>query len=44
MDGRVTSPTEGPPPPCKQALNYHFNPFGLNIIHVQILQTNLKTF
>ena len=22
MDRRVTSPTRGPPPPCKQALNY----------------------
>ena len=24
MDRRVTSPTWGPPPPCKQALNFIF--------------------
>ena len=25
MDRRVTSPTSGPPPPCKQALNLRFS-------------------
>ena len=28
METRVTSPTWGPPPPCKQALNPLFEVFG----------------
>ena len=33
---RVTSPTWGPPPPCKQALNYPFLPSHHSFIILQV--------
>ena len=39
MDRRVTSPTWGPPPPCKQALNLTMEEFTRMIGFVSLMVT-----